>query len=73
MKRLITALIATSLAAVAQIGTSTITGRVTDATGAVVPNVAVSVVQKGTNFTYSAVTNTDGIYRVLSLQPGGYR
>jgi hypothetical protein len=73
MKRLITVLVAASLAALAQIGTSTITGRVTDSTGAVAPNVAVRVTQKGTNFAYSAVTNADGIYRVLSLQPGGYQ
>jgi len=56
-----------------QIGTSTITGRVTDSTGAVVPNVSITVVQQGTNFTSTAVTNSEGIYRVLSLQPGQYR
>ena len=59
--------------ALAQIGTSTITGRVTDSTGAVVPNVAVKVTQKSTNFVSAALTNTDGLYRVLSLQPGEYR
>lgn len=57
----------------AQIGTSTITGRVVDASGAVVPNVAITILQKTTNFTFQAVTNDDGIYRVLSLQPGAYR
>jgi hypothetical protein len=57
----------------AQIGTSTITGRVVDSTGAVVPNVAVTVVHQGTNFTSNTTTNTEGIYRVLSLQPGLYR
>jgi hypothetical protein len=57
----------------AQIGTSTITGRVTDASGATVPNVTVRVIQKSTNFVSSTTTNTDGIYRVLSLQPGEYR
>src|SRR5262245_47158712 len=57
----------------AQIGTSTITGRVVDASGAIVPNVAITILQKTTNFTFQAVTNEDGIYRVLSLQPGGYR
>src|SRR5690242_13537850 len=72
MKRLITGFLATALAAFGQIGTSTITGRVTDSTGSVAPNVAVRVVQKGTNFAFTAVTNSDGIYRVLSLQPGGY-
>ncbi|MBI3682113.1 MAG: TonB-dependent receptor [Acidobacteria bacterium] len=57
----------------AQIGTSTITGRVTDSTGAVVPNVQVTIVQTGTNFTSTAVTNSEGIYRVPSLQPGEFR
>src|SRR5579864_1691835 len=56
----------------AQLDTGTITGRVTDATGAAVPNVQVSVVQKENNFTFSSVTNGDGIYRVQSLQPGTY-
>jgi hypothetical protein len=58
---------------VAQIGTSTITGRVTDSTGAVVPGVTISVVQKTTNFTFNAVTNNEGIYRVISLNPGVYQ
>ena len=57
----------------AQIGTSTITGRVTDSTGAVVPNVKILVVQVSTNFTSNGVTNNDGIYRILSLQPGQYK
>ncbi|MBI3473788.1 MAG: carboxypeptidase regulatory-like domain-containing protein, partial [Candidatus Solibacter usitatus] len=57
----------------AQIGTSTITGRVTDSTGAVVPKVSITIVQTATNFQNTAVTNEDGIYRVPSLQPGAYR
>ncbi len=70
-KVLLAACLAT-VAAHAQIGTSTITGRVTDGSSAVVVGVKVSVVQKTTNFTYSATTNSDGIYRVPSLAPGGY-
>lgn len=69
-------LLATALscaASFAQIGTSTITGRVTDTTGAVVPRVQVTVVQAGTNFTQNTITNDEGIYRILSLQPGMYR
>jgi hypothetical protein len=57
----------------AQVGSSAITGRVTDSTGAVVPNVNVSAVQVSTNFTFKAVTNTDGIFRIPSLQPGAYK
>ncbi len=69
---LISALLA-AVTAYSQIGTSTMTGRVTDTTGAVVPNVAITVVQTGTNFTFNAVTNDEGLYRVQSLQPGLYR
>lgn len=57
----------------AQIGTSTLTGRVTDSTGAVVPRVQVTVVHTATNFTQNAITNDEGLYRALSLQPGFYR
>lgn len=73
MNRLIALLCFTTALATAQIGTSTITGRVTDATGAVVPNCAVTVLQKGTNFSFPARTNQEGIFRVPSLQPGPYR
>jgi len=55
-----------------QVGTSTITGRVTDATGATVPNVSVTIVQIATNFRFTSTTNSDGLYRVPSLQPGLY-
>ncbi len=61
------------VSAYGQIGTSTITGRVTDPTGAVVPGVQIAVVNTATNFTFSAVTNEQGLYRVQSLQPGPYR
>ncbi len=57
----------------AQVGSSTITGRVTDPTGAVVPRVNVSIVQVDTNFQFTAVTNDDGLFRVPSLSPGTYR
>jgi hypothetical protein len=61
------------VAAFAQIGTATLTGRVTDPSGAVVPGVSITVVQTGTNFEFTALTNENGIYRVQSLQPGTYR
>src|SRR5689334_16602010 len=62
-----------ALPGMAQIGTSTMTGRITDASGAVVPNATVIVVHTGTNFTFNTTTNEDGLYRVLSLNPGMYR
>lgn len=56
----------------AQIGTSTVTGRVVDTTGAVMANVSVLVTNAETNFRFTATTNTEGLYRVQSLQPGTY-
>jgi hypothetical protein len=73
MKQLIALLCLSATIVTAQIGTSTITGRVLDPSGAAVPDVNVTIVQTGTNFTSTTVTNADGIYRVLSLQPGMYR
>src|SRR5947209_3272199 len=55
-----------------QAGSSTITGRVTDVTGATVPKVSVSIVQTETNFRSPAETNQDGIYRLPALSPGTY-
>jgi hypothetical protein len=71
--KLLVASCGTLVVALAQIGTSTITGRVTDSSGATVPNVNVTVVHKATNFTNTAVTNNEGIYRVPSLNVGAYR
>jgi hypothetical protein len=57
----------------AQIGTATIMGQVTDTTGSVVANLPITVVETETNFSFSAVTNGVGLFRVQSLQPGTYR
>src|SRR5579859_5911670 len=56
----------------AQVDTGTITGTITDASGAAVPNVKVTIIQAGTNFESRAVTNAEGLFRVQSLQPGSY-
>jgi hypothetical protein len=73
MNRFALAFLLCAVAAFGQIGTSTIIGRVTDPSGAVVPNVAVVIVNTGTNFQFTAVTNADGLFRVQSLPPGPYR
>ncbi len=54
-------------------GTGAITGTVTDATGAVVPNVIVTMTNAGTNQTRTATTSADGLYRFNLLEPGVYR
>ncbi|MGE5109229.1 MAG: carboxypeptidase regulatory-like domain-containing protein, partial [Acidobacteriaceae bacterium] len=53
----------------ARAGFVNLTGTVTDITGAVVPNVRVTVVNKQTGATQQAQTNSNGTYNVL-VQPG---
>ncbi|MBV9227200.1 MAG: TonB-dependent receptor [Acidobacteriaceae bacterium] len=58
--------------AAAQISTATITGTVTDPTGAAIAGVKVLVVETSMNFESRSETNADGIFRIQSLQPGTY-
>ena len=53
--------------------TGTITGTITDPSGAVVPKARVIVRNEGTNATRDAETNEDGDYTVALLPPGRYR
>ena len=50
-----------------------ITGTVTDASGAVVPNANVTITNEATGVTNKAVTSGAGTYRVIGLLPGSYR
>ena len=50
-----------------------ITGLVTDATGAAVPRVDVTVTETQTGVESKAVTNDSGLYRIPYLPPGAYR
>lgn len=52
--------------------TGSITGVVSDSTGAVVPNATVNLVSQATNQTQTVTTSSDGIYRFVLLQPGKY-
>jgi Carboxypeptidase regulatory-like domain/TonB dependent receptor len=49
-----------------------ITGTVTDPTGAVVPNAAVTITNVGTNISQSTTTGSDGSYRFSLVPPGTY-
>jgi carboxypeptidase family protein len=53
--------------------TGTITGTVTDPSGAVVRKARITVLNEATNATRSAETNDDGDYTVALLPPGRYR
>jgi len=57
----------------AQMETATLSGRVTDQQGAVVPGAEVGVTNIDTNILTSTVTNVAGIYVFPSLRPGRYR
>ena len=59
--------------AAAQEFRATITGHVTDVSGALMPKVAVQVANLGTNEVAAAVTNSQGVYSLPFLKPGTYR
>ena len=52
--------------------TASLSGTVADSTGAIIPGVAVSVVQVETGAARSVVTDDQGRYQAPSLQPGTY-
>lgn len=51
----------------------TITGVVTDSTGAVLPNVAIEGMEIGSGYKYTAQTNDSGTYTLAQLREGNYR
>ncbi len=53
--------------------TGTVSGSVTDPTGAVVPNAEVVLTDKATNLSRSQQTNADGQYVFVNVTPGVYR
>lgn len=57
----------------AQNNTGIISGRVTDSSGAVVPNAQITVTQTETNVDAISATNNEGLFRVPSLINGPYR
>src|SRR2546426_6407515 len=57
----------------AQTGTSSITGSVTDLTGAALPGVEITVANQEPGARFQTLTNETGAYRVASLPPGIYR
>ena len=58
--------------AAAQANRASITGTVTDSTGAIVPGVEVTATNTGTNVAAKTVSNQDGIYVIPNLFPGPY-
>ncbi len=56
----------------AQVLYGSLTGTVTDTTGAVVPNVAVTVTNEGTGQSRAVTTNGQGVYALRDVLPGVY-
>src|ERR1700733_15312436 len=69
---LIAALCLASSGALAQLATGSIQGLVSDKSGAVIPNAAVTVTNSATGVSRSGMSNGDGLYVVPNLQPGDY-
>jgi outer membrane receptor protein involved in Fe transport len=57
----------------AQDATGKIQGTVTDATGAVIPKVSLTITNLGTNVSHETVTDEHGVYQVLQLPIGRYK
>ncbi|WP_260705621.1 TonB-dependent receptor [Edaphobacter flagellatus] len=66
-------LLVCSLVAGAQTITGSITGTVTDATGAVIPNAKVVATNVDTGVKTESTTNNDGLYNIRFLQIGNYK
>src|SRR6266700_7489238 len=75
MKRILVALVFLFLvttATIAQVSTASLTGLVTDQSGAAVPNVTVTVTLKSTNTERSVMTDQTGYYTFPSVPIGDY-
>jgi hypothetical protein len=59
--------------AAAQVTTVTISGTVTDAAGAVIPNAQVTAINTETNFSRSTTADSSGQYSIQFLPIGPYR
>ena len=64
--------LAISIPLFAQADRGSISGTVTDATGGVVPSVALTLKNQATNLTYSTVADSTGTYTFLNLPVGAY-
>ncbi len=57
----------------AQNSTGTISGRITDPSGAVVPNAQITITHLATNVEAISASNSDGLFRAPSLIDGAYK
>src|SRR5262249_26894333 len=52
--------------------TGTVTGRITDSSGAIVPGVTITVASPEALGQFTAVSDTEGVYRIANLPPATY-
>ena len=62
-----------TVAALAQAGTSGVSGTIRDKNGAVVPGVTVKLLNSATGFERTTVTNDEGVYGFSSVPPATYQ
>jgi hypothetical protein len=67
------AVVALAVAGFAQNESATLSGRVTDSTGAALANASVSVINQSTAVERRTMSNEAGLYVVVGLTPGNYR
>jgi hypothetical protein len=72
LRTLIGFLLLASLPAAAQTTFATLTGTVTDSTGAAIPGASVVAIHAASNYRYTAQSNEAGAYTVPQLREGGY-
>src|SRR6266487_5605427 len=72
LKRMLTLAAMLSVFCLAQGVRSTLVGRVTDESGAVIPKTKITVTNTGTNESRSAETNDNGEFVIPQLAPGEY-
>jgi Carboxypeptidase regulatory-like domain len=73
MKRsVLIAFLSAAVALVAQVPTGAISGTVTDSTGAIVPNAAVTITNKTTAIARTTEANAEGLFSAPALAPGDY-
>jgi hypothetical protein len=69
---LLVALFFAPLPAPAQLYTGSVTGVVTDSSGATIPAVKITLVDQGKGFSFTATTDNTGRYLLRSIPPGTY-
>src|SRR6202162_1790577 len=69
---LVAAILLVPFSTLAQLYTGSVTGVVTDSSGATIPDVKITLVDQGKGFSFTATTDNTGRYLLRSISPGTY-